>query len=177
VPTKVLNKNATSNDASKAVGNATLLPTLRSYEAHRSRYDFSNSPTLKTLLRVLAAQSARVMRQACPSCNREGAGKAGYLLIPMARVQKKTHAAVTTGSAGYPGPPCAMVLRLIRDLPGDHAWLPPSPVGRLERLHDLDACIGAPGPRDFAVRCNVTRPRKKNAPDATASIASRFLRP
>jgi hypothetical protein len=30
----------------------------------------------------------------------EGAGKAGYRLIPMARVQQKKHAAVTTGSAG-----------------------------------------------------------------------------
>jgi hypothetical protein len=77
----------------------------------------------------------------------------------MARVQKKTHAAVTTGSAGYPGLPCATVLRLIRDLPGDHAWLPPSSARRLERLHELDACIGAPGPRDFAVRCSLIRPR------------------
>jgi hypothetical protein len=77
----------------------------------------------------------------------------------MARVQKKTHAAVTTGSAGYPGLPCATVLRLIRDLPGDHAWLPPSSARRLKRLDELDACIGAPGPRDFAVRCSLIRLR------------------
>jgi hypothetical protein len=30
-----------------------------------------------------------------------------------------------------------------------------------ERLHDLSACVGAPEPHDFAVRCNVIRPRKK----------------
>jgi hypothetical protein len=44
--------------------------------------------TEKTSARVLAAHGARVMRQACPSSNREGAGKTGYLLIPMARVQQ-----------------------------------------------------------------------------------------
>src|SRR5262249_32800529 len=41
------------------------------------------------------------------------------------------HGAGTTGSAGYPGLPCAMVLRLIRDLPGDRAFLPPSLRGSL----------------------------------------------
>jgi len=35
----------------------------------------------------------------------EGAGKAGYRLTPMARVHQKKHAAVTTGSAGYPAFP------------------------------------------------------------------------
>jgi hypothetical protein len=34
----------------------------------------------------------------------------------------------TTGGAGSSGLPCAMVLRLIRDLPGDRALLPPSSV-------------------------------------------------
>src|ERR1700758_3158690 len=37
---------------------------------------------------------------------------------PMARLQQKKQAAVTTGQAGSTGIPCAMVLRLIRDLPG-----------------------------------------------------------
>jgi hypothetical protein len=36
----------------------------------------------------------------------------------MARLQQKKQAAVTTGQAGSTGIPCAMVLRLIRDLPG-----------------------------------------------------------
>jgi hypothetical protein len=53
-----------------------------------------------------------------------------------------------------------MVLRLIRDLPGDHAWLPPSVAGLIE-TGELSACIGAPGPHDFAVRCSIIRPRKK----------------
>jgi len=48
-----------------------------------------------------------------------------------------------------------MVLRLIRDLPGDHAWLPPSP--REIYPERLSACIGAPGPHDFAVRRHAAR--------------------
>jgi hypothetical protein len=48
-----------------------------------------------------------------------------------------------------------MVLRLIRDLPGDHAWLPPSP--REIFPARFSACIGAPGPHDFAVRRHAAR--------------------
>ena len=46
---------------------------------------------------------------------------------PMVRVQQKARGR-TTGTGGSSGLPCAMVLRLIRALPGDHAWLPPSSV-------------------------------------------------
>ncbi len=46
---------------------------------------------------------------------------------------------------------------VLRALLGDHAWLPPSPARRRKRLHDLSACIGAPGPHDFAVRTNAAR--------------------
>jgi len=40
------------------------------------------------------------------------------LAAPMARLQQGKQAAVTTGKAGTTGIPCAMVLRLIRALPG-----------------------------------------------------------
>jgi hypothetical protein len=63
----------------------------------------------------------------------------------------------TTGSAEATGIPCAMVLRLIRDLPGDRAFLPPSPARRGTRLCELSASVGAPGPHDFAVRDHVIR--------------------
>ena len=43
----------------------------------------------------------------------------------MARLQQKKQAAVTTGSAKSSGIPCAMVLRLIRDLPGEPGFLAP----------------------------------------------------
>jgi len=44
-----------------------------------------------------------------------------------------------------------MVLRLIRDLPGDRALLSPSSAIR-ERLRQFSASLGAPVPHDFAVR-------------------------
>jgi len=59
----------------------------------------------------------------------EGAGKAGCPPHPWSACNKKARGR-TTGTGGSSGLPCAMVLRLIRDLPGDHAWLPPSPVRR-----------------------------------------------
>src|SRR6266849_10785135 len=53
----------------------------------------------------------------------------------------------------------------LRALPGDRACLPPSsanmfclsPVGPTQ-LRELDASVGASGPHDFAVRCNISRP-------------------
>src|SRR6267142_1701644 len=53
----------------------------------------------------------------------------------------------------------------LRALPGDRAVLPPSPADMFclspvgpTRLRKLDASVGASGPRDFAVRCNIPRP-------------------
>jgi hypothetical protein len=63
----------------------------------------------------------------------EGAGKAGCQHAPMVRVQQKsTRQNHRCGRSS--GLPCAMVLRLIRDLPGDHAFLPPSSVDRTTDL-------------------------------------------
>ncbi|CCD84879.1 Protein of unknown function [Bradyrhizobium sp. ORS 285] len=45
---------------------------------------------------------------------------------PMARLQQKKQAAVTTGLAEQPAFPARWVLRLLRALPGDRACLPPS---------------------------------------------------
>src|SRR6195256_4973249 len=49
-----------------------------------------------------------------------------------------------------PGIPRAMVYGLFRALPGDRAFLPPSPAKVAFR--ELDASVGASGPHDFAVR-------------------------
>ena len=63
-----------------------------------------------------------------PPRKSEGAGKAGWPLHPglprksrLAQARKPQVQAVTTGL------PCAVVLRLIRDLPGEPCRLPPSP--------------------------------------------------
>ena len=82
----------------------------------------------------------------------KGAGNAGCALHPRPPVQQKSTGVSNQGYTATAGIPCTMVLRLIRDLPGDRALLPPSPVRRLMRLHELSASVGAPGPHDFAVR-------------------------
>ena len=64
-----------------------------------------------------------------PSSDQEGAGNAGCPLHPWSACSKKARGR-TTGSAGTTGIPCAMVLRLIRALPGDRALLPPSSADR-----------------------------------------------
>jgi hypothetical protein len=57
----------------------------------------------------------------------------------------------TTGSPEIPGLPCANGFNgLLRALPGDRAFLPPSSAGNLFR--QLDASVEASGPRSFAVR-------------------------
>src|SRR5580704_18261020 len=54
----------------------------------------------------------------------EGAGKAGCPPHPWSACNKKARGR-TTGTGGSSGLPCAMVLRLIRALLGDHRLLPP----------------------------------------------------
>src|SRR5689334_16244987 len=79
-----------------------------------------------TSARALAAPIARAVLDKTLSKAR-GRRECRELAAPMARLQKSKQAADTTGSAGSPGIPCAMALRLIRDLPGARALLPPSP--------------------------------------------------
>ena len=46
----------------------------------------------------------------------------------------------------------------LRALPGDRAFLPPSPARRETRLYGLSLSVGRPGPHDFAVRLSHARP-------------------
>ena len=46
----------------------------------------------------------------------------------------------------------------LRALPGDRAFLPPSPARRETRLCGLSLSVGRPGPHDFAVRISHVRP-------------------
>jgi hypothetical protein len=71
------------------------------------------------------------------------------LAAPMARLQQKKQAAVTTGSTGTTGIPRAMVLTLIRDLLGAPGFL--ATVVRVMRKHHRERSIsvGMPGPHDF----------------------------
>src|SRR5450631_3211570 len=99
----------------------------------------------------------------------EGVGNAGCPLHPRSRVHfvlvERTRA--TTSTPESPGIPARNGFNgLCRTLPGDQALLPPSsadmfclsPVGPTQ-LRELDASVGASGPHDFAVRCNISRQR------------------
>src|ERR1700761_3672148 len=65
---------------------------------------------------------------------------------------------VTTGSPEHPAFPARQFYGLLRALPGDRAFLPPSPPRRLPRK--LDASTGASGPHDFAVRFSAVRQKR-----------------
>jgi len=71
---------------------------------------------------------------------------------------EKKQAAVTTGQPRHPGIPCAMALRLIRDLlgaPGLFATV----ISAMRKHHRrLDTSVGVSGPHDFAVRTGAVRP-------------------
>src|SRR6266705_6197053 len=125
----------------------------------------------------------------------EGVGNAGCPLHPRPRVHlvvvERTR--VTTSTPESPDVPARNGFNgFLRALPGDRACLPPSSTDRFclspvgpTRLRKLDASVGASGPHDFAVRCNISRPlavdrsqavkpalqsrRAQNAPASTAS--------
>src|SRR5258708_24516639 len=68
-----------------------------------------------------------------PTFGEEGAGKAGCALHPRSRVQKctkKTHTSIQV-QRRQSGFPCAVVYGLLRALPGDRAFLPPSSLRNL----------------------------------------------
>jgi hypothetical protein len=97
---------------------------------------------------------------------KEGVGNAGCPLHPQPRVRfaliKSTRVNEYTATPGIPAR--NGFNGFLRALPGDRALLPPSsadvfclsPVGPTQ-LRKLDASVGASGPHDFAVRCNISR--------------------
>src|SRR5712691_9327752 len=127
---------------------------------------------------------------------KEGVGNAGCPWHPRPRVYfvvvERTR--VTTSTPESPGVPARNGFNgFLRALLGDRALLPPSsadmsclsPVGPTQ-LRELDASVGASGPHDFAVRCNISRPlavdrsqafrqpalQSRRAQNAAASTAS-----
>ena len=85
---------------------------------------------------------------------RRGRRECRVMASPMARLQQKKQAAVTTGSARSTGIPCAMVLTVSFVLsPGTGLSCPRRP---RDDLATLSLSVGRPGPYDFAVRaCHV----------------------
>ena len=107
----------------------------------------------------------------------EGAGKTGCALHPRSRAQlhktKRTRAYRFSGSS--PAFPARWCYGLLRALPGDRAFLPPS---SLRTSQELDASVGASGPHDFAVRFTRVRPaRARRPPHPTARFVTIASRP
>src|SRR5258706_4337224 len=96
-------------------------------------------------------------------------------IAPVGPVQKSTGVGpqVQPETSGFP---CAMVYGLLRALPGDRAFLPPSL--RRSAPAKLDASVGASGPRDFAVRIAHARlARSLRPPHLTATFVTIASRP
>jgi hypothetical protein len=102
------------------------------------RSKLSNSPPRRDpsqpRLRDLAACFTRGLISNLPPSSTEGAGNAGCALHPWPPVQQKSTGVSNQGYTASTGIPCTMVFRLIRDLPGDHACLPPSSADRSAHL-------------------------------------------
>jgi hypothetical protein len=76
---------------------------------------------------------------------------------PQARLQQKKQAAVTTGSAGSTGIPCAMVLTVSFVLSPGTGLSCPRRQRDAKHHRQLDLSVGRPGPYDFAVRASHVR--------------------
>jgi hypothetical protein len=100
---------------------------------------------------ILAARNARALHDFRPSRGERAQGKPGADCTRGPRATKSTGVGpqVNRSNAGFP---CAVVYGLLRALPGDRAFLPPSSARCASIVANLNASIGAPGPHDFAVR-------------------------
>jgi hypothetical protein len=112
-----------------------------------AQYTLAPCGSRTQLFRSRGANRARGFAGSHPR-TMEGAGKTGYPLIPMVRVQQKARGR-TTGSANN-RPSLRNGVTAYTCSPRGPAFLPPSPAGSSHRR--LDASNGAPGPHDFAVR-------------------------
>jgi hypothetical protein len=110
----------------------------------------------QTRLFVLATRHARVLHESCPSKlegaarpSSEGAGKTGCPPHPQPRVQNRKHTSVVaTGRGGFIRPSLRNGFNgLLRALPGDRAFLPPSSTQCASIVADL---MPASGHQDHA---------------------------
>jgi hypothetical protein len=131
-----------------ASGNLEILRCASAH--HSSRFACPGMTGRETHGSTPAARSARVLRSRCPPSNR-GRRESRALTapaVPCAKVVKESTRVELQVQPRHPGFPRAMVLPLIRALPGEAAFLAPvvreTPAG--------SARVAAPGPHDFAVR-------------------------
>jgi len=94
-------------------------------------------------------QSVRALRKS------RGRRECRVKASPMARLQKRKQAAVTTGSARSSGIPCAVVYGLYVISSGTGSLAPVA--CELVAIRRLGISTGMPGPHDFAVRDRIVR--------------------
>jgi len=160
---------------------AVKVPPSREGLCVRDKYlliQFSNSACLQTQPRDLAARCARALRRLPPSITTRGRRESRVRAAPAvscANMHKKTHTSIQV-QRRHPGLPCAMVYGLLRALPGERLFLPPSSA-RSFASRELDASTAASGPHDFAVRAACVRlsqaPRPPHPTARFVTIASR----
>jgi hypothetical protein len=119
-----------------------LLPTLRR--------QFQRASSAATASRSRRIFCARLIPNFSPSDQQRAQGMPGDDLTHGPPATKK-QAALTTGSAGSTGIPCAMVLRLISRSPQGPGSFAPVISEKLAS-QELSVSVGTPGPRDFTVR-------------------------
>ena len=142
-------------------------------ESRDSGFDASHRPGM-TVSRQANAFSRRLSPELCIAVTllkrTEGAGKAGWPLHPGPPRKRICASALTTGTGGdHTGLPCAVVYGLLRTLPGEPACCHRHRRRCVEHRRQLGACMGAPGPHDFAVR-----KRCRSSIGTSASTATRL---
>jgi hypothetical protein len=111
-----------------------------------------------TTPRSRGADRVRVIARLRPRKRKRAQGRPGAGLHPWSACNKKARGR-TTGTAGATGLPCAMVLRLIRALPGDQALLSP-----LLRNHLLRSVAPALGRQDHTTSPSASRHSSDDTP-------------
>ena len=117
---------------------------------------------LKTHLRRLAARCVRVVPEL--SAQNKGRGECRVPDAPAAARGVVNTRVSHHGYTGSPGIPARNGFNgFLRALPGDRAFLPPSPLRSL-LLKNLNASVEASGPHDFAVRFRRSRQKRHPRP-------------
>jgi hypothetical protein len=132
---------------------------------HGCEFPIQLSYSERMCVRILAARCARGLRRLPPSIRTRGRRESRVRAAPAvscANMHKKTHTSIQV-QRRHPGLPCAMVYGLLRALPGDRAFLPPSPA-RSFASRELDTSVGVSGPHGFTVRSSHARQSQLSRP-------------
>ena len=104
----------------------------------------------------------------------QGRREGRELTAPVAPVRKECTGQEPQVQPDRPGLPRAMVLRLLRSLPGAPGFLVTVTCATRQRCRKRGIGIGMPGPYDLTVRISLARrPREMQSPKSDTSTAPR----